>query len=66
MKLQPQIREFFKSDRNKMLLALELNVSLMSIKRWIMEDGERLTTIRAIRAISKLTGADRDSIFIEK
>lgn len=62
MKLSKKARQAITEDV-KLKLSLSTGKSISTIRNWIKDDSERLTTIKTIEAIKEHTGLTQDEIF---
>lgn len=63
MILSKKTREKLRTGRIIILIALDLDISIDSFRRWIRTNSSRLTELKTIDSICKHTGLEASEIF---
>lgn len=66
MIIKPSVKENLLKPEVIGELMIAFRKSYFTIKRWLDEGNEKLTTIKALDILKKVTGLERDDIFIEE
>lgn len=62
-KLTKNAVELIKNKRTSMLIALDIDISIWTLKKWVKDQDDKLTKLKCISAIKKHTGLKEDEIF---
>lgn len=63
MELTQKTKEILRDEATMMRIALDCEVTLNTVRRWIRKDNERMATLKCVNSISKHTGLPKSEIF---